>query len=105
MLESIGVPRNRVKHGSAGPDMRLQARAHFIHLPFHVGANRCRRVVERAGEGGRPFYVEGETVCSVSIGTHDIYRLPCSYSSIDSQRWFPLKANDKKMDDRKILLP
>ena len=37
----------------------FQSCAHFVHLPFHVGANRCRQVVERAGEGGRPDLERG----------------------------------------------
>ena len=52
-------------------DPRL--RAHKIHrLSAHYG--RAIYAVEIAGDLRAAFYVEGETVWSVSIGTHDIYK-------------------------------
>lgn len=51
-------------------DPRL--RAHKIHrLSAHYG--RTIYAVDVAADLRAAFYVEGETVWSVSIGTHDIY--------------------------------
>jgi hypothetical protein len=48
-------------------------RAHKIHrLSAHYG--RTIYAVDIAGDLRATFYVEGETVWSVSIGTHDIYK-------------------------------
>lgn len=52
-------------------DPRL--RAHRIHrLSAQYG--RTIYAVDIAGDLRAAFYVEGETVWSVSIGTHDIYK-------------------------------
>jgi hypothetical protein len=52
-------------------DPRL--RAHKIHrLSAQYG--RTIYAVDIAGDLRAAFYVEGETVWSVSIGTHDIYK-------------------------------
>ena len=52
-------------------DPRL--RAHKIHqLSAHYGCTIY--AVEIAGDLRAAFYVEGETIWSVSIGTHDIYK-------------------------------
>ena len=52
-------------------DPRL--RAHKIYrLSAHYG--RTVYAVDIAGDLRAAFYVEGETVWSVSIGTHDIYK-------------------------------
>ena len=52
-------------------DPRL--RAHKIHrLSAHYG--RTIYAVDIAGDLRAAFYLEGETIWSVSIGTHDIYK-------------------------------
>ncbi len=52
-------------------DPRL--RAHKIHrLSAHYG--RTIYALDIAGDLRAAFYIEGETVWSVSIGTHDIYK-------------------------------
>jgi len=48
-------------------------RAHKIHrLSAQYG--RTIYAVDIAGDLRATFYVEGETVWSVSIGTHDLYK-------------------------------
>jgi hypothetical protein len=52
-------------------DPRL--RAHKIHrLSAQYGRTIC--AADIAGDLRATFYVEGETVWSVSIGTHDLYK-------------------------------